>query len=157
MAALYFLFPPLRFYLFPLPSHYELGAMHLPNPFPDTMENAFMKFRSSSQWVYTTSGEPLWRKRKKKDKKKKKEMTIHCSFFAYAKLVIFWGFFPSVLRSWVWVWDTYCINAFLRTVLIRQTDVQQQLNLLNFTVTAIKSTVPPDRFSGSKVERVVQL
>lgn len=50
--------------------------------------------------------------------------------------------------------ETYSIDGFFRTVLIRQTDVQQ-LKLLNITV--IKSTVPPDHFSGSKVERVVQL
>lgn len=50
--------------------------------------------------------------------------------------------------------ETYSIDGFFLTVLIRQTDVQQ-LKLLNITV--IKSTVPPDHFSGSKVERVVQL
>lgn len=99
-----------------------------------------------------------WTTLKKKGQKRRKWLsTVH---FCLCKISHFLRFFPldsKNLSVRLRHMDTYCINAFFRTVLIRQTDVQQQLNLLNFTVTAIKSTVPPDHFSGSKVERVVQL
>lgn len=126
-------------------------------PFHIQWKKAFLKFRSSSQWVYETSGEPLWRK-KKGQKKKMKEMTVHCTFCS-CKISHFLIFFLNSKNRRVCATHghiQYRCLLFFWTVLIRQTDVQQ-LKLLNITVSAIKSTVPPDHFSGSKVERVVQL